>query len=186
MDQTNKTGTYALSMAQKTQQRGSIPEKTRRRREKRNEKKLRRNEECRDTHFCGEYFKAFGDEIPQPATQSSETNSDVITIPKPAMDTDLTALYSLEDTVTTQEMGAYPGISLKAYRDGPVEEIAVHYVRINRIIKNQAKCNRQEEENVRSAELDFMLFHLETLIKETAADPDLIKVQCCMEDNKLQ
>ena len=27
------------------------------------------------------------------------------------------------------------------------------------------------------------MLDLETLIKETAADPDLIKVQCCLEDN---
>ena len=30
--------------------------------------------------------------------------------------------------------------------------------------------------------MDFMLY-LETLIKEKAADPDLIEVQCCLEDN---
>ena len=37
----------------------------------------------------------------------------------------------------------------------------------------------------RSAELDFML-DLERLIKETAADPDLIEIQCCIEDNNTQ
>ena len=44
--------------------------------------------------------------------------------------------------------------------------------------------NPQQEENVRSAELDFML-DLETLIKETTAEPDLIEVQSCLEDNKV-
>ena len=30
------------------------------------------------------------------------------------------------------------------------------------------------------------MLDLETLIKETAADPDLIEVQCCIEDNNAQ
>ena len=30
------------------------------------------------------------------------------------------------------------------------------------------------------------MHHLETLIKETAADPDLIAVECCIEDNNTQ
>ena len=74
---------------------------------------------------------------------------------------------------------------MQKYRDGPIEEIAVHYVRINKIIETKALRNRQQEDNIRSAELDFML-DLETLIKETAADPDLIEVQCCIEDNNMQ
>ena len=35
---------------------------------------------------------------------------------------------------------------------------------------------------MRSAELDFML-DLETLIKETTADPELNEMNCCLEDN---
>ena len=35
---------------------------------------------------------------------------------------------------------------------------------------------------MRSAELDFML-DFETLIKETTADPELIELNCCLEDN---
>ena len=35
---------------------------------------------------------------------------------------------------------------------------------------------------MRSAELDFML-DLETLIKETSAEPELIELNCCLEDN---
>ena len=48
--------------------------------------------------------------------------------------------------------------------------------------REKATRNRQQEYNIRSAELDFML-DLETLIKETAADPDQIEGQCCLEDN---
>ena len=84
----------------------------------------------------------------------------------------------------TEEPGSYPAIPVQEYRDGPIEEIAVHYVRIIKIIETKAPRNRRQEDN-RSAELDFML-DLETLIKETAADPGLIEVQCCIEDNNIQ
>ena len=57
----------------------------------------------------------------------------------------------------------------------------VHYVRTNREVEGKATRNKQQEDNVRSAELDFML-DLETLIKETAANPDLVELNCCNED----
>ena len=89
-----------------------------------------------------------------------------------------------EEPVTTQEPGAYPAISVQHFRDGPIEEIAARYVRINRVLKNKAVRNEKQEDNVRVAELDFIL-DLETLIKETAVDPDLIELQCCIEDDNL-
>ena len=49
-------------------------------------------------------------------------------------------------------------------------------------METKAKRNKQQEDNVRSAELDFMV-DLETLIKETTADPELIELNCCLEDN---
>ena len=67
-------------------------------------------------------------------------------------------------------------------RNGSIEEIAVHYVRTNRVDEEKAKRTKQPEDNVRSAELGFML-DLETIIKETIADPDLIELNCCIEDN---
>ena len=91
------------------------------------------------------------------------------------MDNESTTSSSPEEPVTTQEPGAYPAIPVQEYRDGPIEEIAVRYMLINRVIENRAARNRQQEDNVRSAELDVML-DLETLIKETAADPGLIEV----------
>ena len=84
--------------------------------------------------------------------------------------------------MATHEPAAYPAIPVQEFRDGPIEEIAVHYVRINRIVVEKAKRNKQQEDNVRSAELDFML-DLETLIKETAANPELIELNCCLEEN---
>ena len=107
---------------------------------------------------------------------------------KYAADTKSTVSSSPEEPVTTQELGAYPAISVNEYRDGPIEEIVVHYVRINhssgKTIENKAVGNRQQEENIQSAELDSML-DFETLLKETAAYPNLIEEQCCLEANKL-
>ena len=99
-------------------------------------------------------------------------------------ETESTASSIPEEPVTTQEPGAYPAIPVQEFRDGPIEEIAVRYVRINRVIENKVIRNKKQEDNVRAAELDFML-DLETLIKETAADPDLIELQCCIEDINL-
>ena len=86
--------------------------------------------------------------------------------------------------MATHEPGAYHEIPVQVSRDGPIEEIAVHYLRINRIVEEKAKRNKQQEDNVRSSELDFMLI-LETLIKETAADPELIELNCCLEENNI-
>ena len=72
-----------------------------------------------------------------------------------------------EQAVATHEPGADPPIFVQDYRDGPIEEIAVHYIRINCVVPEKARQNNQQEDNVRSAELDSML-DLETLIKETA------------------
>ena len=51
--------------------------------------------------------------------------------------------------------------------------------------RNKSPKKPPAEDNIRSAELDFML-DLETLIKETAADTELIEIQCCIEDNNTQ
>ena len=83
--------------------------------------------------------------------------------------------------MTIHEPGAYLAIPVQDYRDGPIEDIAIHYVRINRVVEQKATRNKQQEDNIRAAELDFML-DSETLIKETAADPDLIELNCCLED----
>ena len=52
---------------------------------------------------------------------------------------------------------------------------------MNRVVKTEVAKNKQQEDNVRSVELDFMLV-LETLIEET---PDLIQQQGCLDDNNL-
>ena len=84
--------------------------------------------------------------------------------------------------MATHEPEVYPAIPVQDYRDGPIEDIAVHYVRTNQVVERKATKNKQQENNVRAAELDIML-NLETLIKDTAADPDLIELNCCIEDN---
>ena len=49
-------------------------------------------------------------------------------------------------TLTTShtETGAYTAIPAQKNRDGPIEEITVHFVLINRIIENKAVRNRQQ------------------------------------------
>ena len=84
--------------------------------------------------------------------------------------------------MATHEPGAFLAIPVQEYCDGPIEEIAVHYVRINRLVEEKARRNNQQKDNVRSAELDFML-DLETLIKKTAADPELFELDCFLADN---
>ena len=131
------------------------------------------------------FFKNVEDEIPQTPGTSTENNPEAISIQKSAPDTESTISSTPEEPIVTEEPGNYPAIPVQEYRDGPIEEIAVHYVRINKVIETKAQRNRLQEDNIRSAELDFML-DLERLIKETAADPDLIEIQCCIEDNNTQ
>ena len=146
---------------------------------------LRGKEKNRVTHIGGGYFKNFGDEIPQTPGTSTENNHKAISIQKSAPDTESAISSTPEEPIVTEEPETYPAIPVEEYRNGPIEEIAVHYVRINKVIDTQAPRNRLQEDNNRSAELDFML-DLETLSKETAADPDLIEIQCCIEDNNTQ
>ena len=146
------------------------PEENERREIKQIDITLNRKE--RESHIGGGYFRDFGDEIPQRTGQDEETHKDA----------ESTTSNNSEGAVATHEPGAYPPIPVQEYRDGPIEEIAVHYVRINRVVETKAKRNKQQEDNVRSAELDFML-NLETLIKETSADPELIELNCCLEGN---
>ena len=38
---------------------------------------------------------------------------------------------------TMRELESYSAISVHKYSEGPIEEIAVHYVRINKIVENK-------------------------------------------------
>ena len=117
------------------------PEENERREIKRIDPRLKRKE--RESHIGGGYFRDFGDEIPQKKTgQDEETHKDA----------ESTTSNNSEEAVATHEPGAYPAIPVQEYRDGPIEEIAVHYVRINRV-ETKAKRNKQQD-NVRSAELN--------------------------------
>ena len=81
------------------------------------------------------------------------------------------------------EPGVYPAIPVQDYSYGPIEDTAMHYVQLNRVVEQNATRKKQED-NVRAAELDFVL-NLETLGKGTAAGTDLIDLNCCIEDNIL-
>ena len=52
----------------------------------------------------------------------------------------------------------------------------------NKIVENKLSRNKTQEDTLRTAELDSML-DMETLIKETSADPDHIKIQIGIEEN---
>ena len=119
--------------------------------------RLRRKEENQVTHIGGGYFQNFGDEIPQTSGTPTEIKPETITTQKLAPDTESTVSSSPEEPVITKEPGSCPAIPVQDYRDGPIEEIAVHYVRINNVIKTKAPRNRQQEDNIRAAELDFCL-----------------------------
>ena len=136
------------------------PEGDERRETKRIGIQLKRKQEL--SRIGDGYFRNFGDEVPQ----RPETTND-------NRDTESTTSSHTEEAVTIHEPGAYPAIPVQDYRDGPIEDIAVHYVRINRVVEQKATRSKQQEDNIRAAELDLML-DLETFIKETAADPDLI------------
>ena len=72
-------------------------------------------------------------------------------------ETESTTSSTPEEPVTTQEPGAYPAIPVQEFRDGPIEEIAVRYVRIDGVKENKTVRNKKQEDNIRAAELDFML-----------------------------
>ena len=135
---------------------------------------LKRKE--RESRISGGFFKNFGEEIPPRQDQTDRNN-------EANRDTESTTSSNQDEAVATHEPRVYPGIPEKNYRDGPIKVIAVHYIRKNRVVEQKATRNTQQEDNVRAAELDFML-DLETLIKETAADVDFIELNCCIEDNK--
>ena len=103
------------------------PEENERREIKRIDLRLKRKE--RESHFGGGYFRDFSDEIPQRTRQNEETHRDA----------ESTTSNNSEDPVATHEPGVYPTIPVQEYRDGPIEEIAVHYVRINRVVETKAK-----------------------------------------------
>ena len=122
------------------------------------------------------YFREFGDEIPQgPENEEQEHNNE-------NEDTESITSSNTEEALTKHEPGAYPAKPVQENRDGPIEDIAVHYVRINRVVEQKATKNKLQEDNIRAAELDFML-DLETVNKETATDPELIEVNFCLEEN---
>ena len=58
-------------------------------------------------------------------------------------DTESTASNNSDEAVATHEPGTYPAVPVQQYRDGPIEEIAVHYVRINRVVEEKQEINNK-------------------------------------------
>ena len=155
------------------------PEENERREFKLIDLQLKRKE--RDSRIGGGYFRDFGNEIPQRATQDQTNREKTNRENEIHRDAECTISSNAVEAVVTHEPGAYPAIPVQEYRDDPIEEIAVHCLRINRVVEDKAKCNTQQED-VRSADLNFML-DLETLIEKTSANSDLIELNCCIKDN---
>ena len=116
--------------------------------------RLKPKEEHRITQIDGVYFKDCG--IQTPPKQQEPGKSDETSM-EANRETESMTFSTPEEPVTTQEPGAYSAIPVPNFRDGPKEQIAVRYVRINRVIENKAVRNKKQENNVRAAELDFML-----------------------------
>ena len=149
------------------------PEEDARREIKRIDLQLNRNED--ESHSGGGYFRIFDHEIPPRPQNQDQTDKNNET----GRDTESTTSSNQEKAVATQEPGVYPAMPVQDYRDGPIEDIAV---RINRVLEKKATRNKQRERNVRAAELGLHS-RPTTLIKVTAAEPDLIELNCCMKDN---
>ena len=108
------------------------------------------------------------------ATRDNETNRNA----------ESTTSNNSEEALATHEPGAYPAKPVQDSRHDPIEETAIHYVRRTHIVKEKVNRDKQQEDNVRAAEMDFML-DLERLIKETSTGPDLIKLNSYTEDNNV-
>ena len=64
-------------------------------------------------------------------------------------------LQNSEEVVPSHEPGVYLA---KYYWDGPIEERAIHCVRKICVVESEIESEeKQQEDHVRSAELDFML-----------------------------
>ena len=126
------------------------PEEDERREIKRIDIQLKRKQE--QSQIGSGYFRNIGDETLQRSENTEQGSNNIEN-----RDTESTTSSNTEEAVTTHEPGAYPAIPVLEYRDGPIEDIAVHYVRINRVVEQKAARNKQQEDNTRAAELDFML-----------------------------
>ena len=120
------------------------PDEEERKEVKRIDLRLKRKEKHRITHIGEGYFKSFGDQLPreqrEPVTLAEtplETNRE----------TESTASSTPEEPVTTQKLGAYPAIPIQEFIDGPIEEIAVRYVRINRSYRKQSRQKQETRRN---------------------------------------
>ena len=115
------------------------PEDNERREIKRIDLQLKKNE--KESHIGDGYFRSFGDEIPQRTTQDQTNREEFPHENETHRDAESTNSNNSEEAVATHEPGAYPAIIVQENRDSPIEEIAVHYVRINCIVEEKAKHN---------------------------------------------
>ena len=121
------------------------PDKEERKEIKRIDTRLKRKKEHRITHIGGGYFRNFGDQTPQGPQEPQEPGTSAETPKETSKDAESTISSAPEEPVITQEPGAYPAFPVQQFRDGPVEEIAVQYVRINWVVENKATGNKNKK-----------------------------------------
>ena len=96
-------------------------------------------------------------------------------------DKEQNSTVSSESEVVVESSQDYPAVKVHEYGDG--ESKIISYIRINRVAETNFTSTQRAEENVRKAEMDFML-DLQSIIKETAADPEILKVKLCLERDR--
>ena len=109
------------------------PEENERREINKTDLQLKRKE--RESSIGGGYFRDFGDEILQRITQNQMNREETHRENETHRDAESSICNNSEETVATHEPGAYLALPVQEYRDGPIEEIAVHYELINRVVE---------------------------------------------------
>ena len=138
---------------------------------------LKRKE--RHSHIGSGYFRDFGDEISQRTAQDKTNRNETLREKETNRDAESNTSNNSKEAVATHEPGVCRAIPVKEYRDGPIEERAVHYVRKKPRRRREGKTKQTARA---SAEVDFLL-DLETVTNETAADPYIIELNCCIGGN---
>ena len=74
----------------------------------------------------------------------------------------------------------FPIVDLKDYH---IYEKTVLYIQINQVIDKPKTKTAEAEENLKKAELNFML-DLRTLIQKTSVDPKLLQLKICVRNQQ--
>ena len=112
----------------------------------------------------------FGNEIPPGPQELNQTSKD----------TKSTASTKSEQAVATHEPGANPAIPVQDYRDSPIEVKSTNPNKPRSGRKNERKQAAGKQRQGSRLRLHAGPGNTN---KKTAADPDLIELNCCLEEN---